>query len=1218
MLKKYFSHLILTILIVVLGITNFRSNKILSGWDNYHPEFLPLDNFLNKTLFGVWNENYGLGTVIANSSYAELFRLPLYFFLQLIVGTDYVRFFWHLLLIGIGGFGALYFTNFLLKKFDISFEKEGIGLLALLSSFFYILNIGSVQNNYLPYEPFSYFFMVLPWLLFSLLRFMSEPISKKGILIFFTINLFATPSFSNPPLFIVYTSLTFFLIFSMFIFRSSKSTESKKLFTKSFYTVLLFTISNLFWILPYSYFVFSGKPAEVLQSKTYENFSSDAQIRNNIGGIWENSIFLKGFWFNTLDGEFNGGGKYVLGDWQWYFSLPQVQIIYTIFLGLVVTGIFYLVFKKFNFLSFFLSLSFLSILIILIGSNPPFGFIVSFLRDNVPLFSQVFRFSFTKFIVPASLFYSILLSIGVYALIMVVHKILPKLSYRLLYISAVVSFIFLTLVYSYPAFSGNYFYPKLFVSIPNSYTKISEILKTEQKQSSGRVLILPTPSHLAWYAFKWGYRGSGFFWFQNSNPILSRTFDMHSNYNQKSFEEISYALNSKNISLFEKLLQKYQIEWILVDNSDYFIKSQVQKDITSQSIEKLNLEKVYESEDKEQSLFKVKLQYDKSYQLVKKGADFLIDTDYYFSGNYVVSEKSSKIKLFQNSDFEKIKDLDFIEKEVTLKTSLKIPNPSFYAGALFSLNKTTSGFSLNPVLPKIFINEKLVDLSNFQFNQEILNNEETPIIRVGKDVYSYEQEKSNLLTKKLNEKFEMYVYPNKFISLNKLDASSILSSLGNCASLEKLNSVFEASFESNNLKLGGRNSIPCVNFDTKELKKGLYKLEAKIYTTRPENLRICIYEKDSCLKEFFYKIVPLQNDYKFYFYLDKDLKESKIYLALDANKQSLSSEIVFSSVDLTISASDGSFYPLESQLTSLFSNEGYIIDIPLEKGDRIKYFINNNIDNAKLNYQEDISQNSYNYSNYCFYKDLDSQKEILNEGGKNFYRYTSTGRPLCDNILLGSMLSGLGYIMKVEYVNYNQGGMNLCLNDNVSEFCYIDEYLNKDYEPLVKIFPGISGSGYGESNLKLYLGSNSRDFKDKRITDISKISFTQVPVFWLQDINLTGDSNSQSTTFYKADRILPFLYFYNGPVLKGSVVGTGQGFDKGWVALCGVSLCSSLVELVKINNWSGGYLNSSEEVLNGIVILFWPQFLLFLGLGISFLFFFTIVFYQSRIKNQTE
>ena len=168
MLKKYYTHLILTFLIIILGFTNFRSNKILSGWDNYHPEFLPYANFIDKTLFGVWNENYGLGTVIANSSYAELLRLPIYYLLQLVVGTDYVRYFWHLFLVGIGAFGALYLTHFILKKFDVSFERESIGLLSLLSSVFYLLNIGSVQNNYLPYAPFSYFFMVLPWAILSL------------------------------------------------------------------------------------------------------------------------------------------------------------------------------------------------------------------------------------------------------------------------------------------------------------------------------------------------------------------------------------------------------------------------------------------------------------------------------------------------------------------------------------------------------------------------------------------------------------------------------------------------------------------------------------------------------------------------------------------------------------------------------------------------------------------------------------------------------------------------------------------------------------------------------------------------------------------------------------------------------------------------------------------------------------------------------------------
>lgn len=1212
MFKKFYAHLILTILIIFLGVTNFRSNKILSGWDNYHPEFLPLDNFLNKTLFGVWNENYGLGTTIANSSYAELLRLPAYYLLQLIVGTEYVRFFWHLLLAGLGAFGTLYLTNFILRKLDVSFERENVGLLSLLGSIFYLLNIGSVQNNYLPYEPFSYFFMFLPWLLLSLLRFLNQPISKKEILLLFIVNFFATPSFSNPPLFIVYTLIISLLIFCRLIFLLSVSTEAKKLIIKSLLVFLLIIIANSFWLLPYSYFVLSGKPNEILESKTYQNFSTDAQIRNNIGGVWENSLFLKGFWFNTLDEEFNGGGKYILGDWQWYFSLPQIQIVYISFLVLVIIGVLYLIFKKFSYISLFLILSFIGSLIILIGTNPPLGNVVTFLRENMPLFSQVFRFSFTKFIVPASLFYSILVSVGAYALVILFHKILPKISIKFIYFLVVISFIVLNFVYSYPAFSGNYYYSKLFVSIPKSYTDISKILNSTEKQLSGRVLILPTPSHLAWYAFNWGYRGSGFFWFQNTNPILSRTFDMHSNLNQKAFEEISYALNSRNNSLFQKLLQKYQIEWILIDESDYFVKSQNQKNITNQILQDLNLEKVYSSEDKKQGLYKVKILNDSNYQVVDKGADFLIDTNYYFDGNYIVSQNASEKKLFENINIEKNKNVDFIEQDIVSNAILKIPNPTFYAGAKFSLNKTATGFSLNPVLPQVYLNDKLIDLNNFKFNQDILNDEETPIIRVGKDVYSYEKDKSNLLSKKLNEKFEMYVYSNNFTNLNKLDYSYILSSLGNCASLEKLNSVFEVSIETNQLKLFGRDSLPCINFETKELKKGLYKIDAKISVSKSENLRICIQEKEKCVKEFFYKLEPSQTDYKFYFYLDYDLLDSKLYLALDANKQNLSSEIIFNSLNLEMNMSEGSFYPLERQLTSLFSKEGFEVTIPVKQGDKVRYMVDSNLQDLKLGYKEEISQNSYNYSNYCYFKDLDSQKEVVNESGKSVYRYSSTGRPLCDNIFLGSLFSGLGYLMKIDYSNYHQGGMNLCLNDDYSEFCFIDEYLDEKNESLTKVFPGISGVGLGESNLRMYLGSNSRDVKDNRVTDISNISFTQIPIFWLQDINVFSENKLKSVSLKNATRIFPFLYYYNGLVSKGNVVGIGQGFDKGWVPICGISFCSSLVEFVKVNNWSGGYLNTSDEVLDQIIIVFWPQLLLFVGLGFSAVFFLTVFFYKSK------
>src|SRR3989344_2539102 len=95
----YLSVLALLFLVSILFARNYRLGFVLSGWDNLHPEFMPVSYFLDKTLFGVWQEQYGLGAILSNANYVELFRLPFYFLLQVFVGTENVRFVWHFLMI---------------------------------------------------------------------------------------------------------------------------------------------------------------------------------------------------------------------------------------------------------------------------------------------------------------------------------------------------------------------------------------------------------------------------------------------------------------------------------------------------------------------------------------------------------------------------------------------------------------------------------------------------------------------------------------------------------------------------------------------------------------------------------------------------------------------------------------------------------------------------------------------------------------------------------------------------------------------------------------------------------------------------------------------------------------------------------------------------------------------------------------------------------------
>ncbi len=86
--------------------------------------------------------------------------------------------------------------------------------------------------------------------------------------------------------------------------------------------------------------------------------------------------------------------------------------------------------------------------------------------------------------------------------------------------------------------------------------------------------MLPINDMFGWVYYKWGndakpqiYQGAGFTWFGLKQPTLNREFDRWYPYNEQNYREISYAVYSKNASLFKSLLDKYNIKYVLLDEN---------------------------------------------------------------------------------------------------------------------------------------------------------------------------------------------------------------------------------------------------------------------------------------------------------------------------------------------------------------------------------------------------------------------------------------------------------------------------------------------------------------------------------------------------------------------------------------------------------------------------------------------------------------------------
>ena len=253
-------------------------------------------------------------------------------------------------------------------------------------------------------------------------------------------------------------------------------------------------IVNAFWLLPVVLFTLTESNT-VLMAKGNNISTEITFLRNNKFGNIFDLLQMRGYWFDFTDFSNKGNQVYLLDSWKLHFGKLWGFLTSIIFALLFLLGLFFSLFtKKKSKLSLFrkviLVLTLFTIFILL-GENPPFAFIFTFIKNNIPLFSQVFRSSFTKWIVPFSLFYSFFISWGLFKLLELI-----KIKLKIL----LISFLFLLslFIYSFPSFQGNFFYKNIRVNMPEAYLELFDYFD-EEVDSSSRIANFPQHSFL-WLA----------------------------------------------------------------------------------------------------------------------------------------------------------------------------------------------------------------------------------------------------------------------------------------------------------------------------------------------------------------------------------------------------------------------------------------------------------------------------------------------------------------------------------------------------------------------------------------------------------------------------------------------------------------------------------------------------------------------------------------------
>jgi len=538
-IKKHFDKILLALIVLFLCLRNYSLGTYLIGWDNLMPE---LNIFLNikRSLLSVWQYYQGLGLVGGMAHSTDLIRQLIILPFTLILPTSLIRYLYHFATLLVGTFG-IYFG---LKKYFKNSRP-----IYFISSLFYLLNFGTIQNYWPPFEPFSTFFAFFPWLIFSLLNYLDQP-DKSKLKKLIIINILAIPSFYVQTIFLVYLfTLASILIPYLIFHQQNLKIKIKKTF---FIGILIFCL-NAFWLLPFAYFL--KNDVANTQLGIGNLIASEETIhRNQYRGTISDFLILRGYYY-----DFPFAGGLLMSAWTNYFSSPIILIIIYSLSSIVILGLTKIIFKKtknYKIIAL-ISLFFISC-IALLSATPPFNFINDLIRQ-IPILNQVFRSPFTKFIVPASFCFTLLFAFGlqfVAKLNLKIKKIIYGLIIILIFISA------------YPAFKGNYIYPSMRQQIPQSYFQLINFFKDKPKNS--RIANLPSGSYWGWTNYRHGITGSGFIWYGIEQPILDRAFDVWSLKNEQYYWELNYAIQKQDQNLLNQIIEKYFISYLIFDNDVIF------------------------------------------------------------------------------------------------------------------------------------------------------------------------------------------------------------------------------------------------------------------------------------------------------------------------------------------------------------------------------------------------------------------------------------------------------------------------------------------------------------------------------------------------------------------------------------------------------------------------------------------------------------------------
>jgi len=544
-LNAHWGKLILALLLfIIIGVT-VRPGQFILGNDNYSPEVRPGVTLTRSVINPTWRSYRALG-VPSDSEQADIVRsaaftllarfIPLWILSQ---GYVFLAF-----LIGCFSVGYLASALYLERK-----ETEKGEAVFLISGVFYAMNLVAFWMMYSPLKVFLAGYAFLPLVLWRLICWIRKPLPMQAVWLFISVALLTT-SAMVPTTFIVESGLIIFVIVWETVFGEKRSW--KQSLWAIFGALCIIFGTQLYWILPFISYVKTN--SEALQQSYINRALTPGMLFNELkfNTIGNTLRYYFSWIFITND---DGTLQFIFRDWftkQWFVQigmfLPPV--------GVILGTIWMLVKKQWRLL--WLPFLYIAGLILIVGANPPLGFLFTYLQKTIPLFEQVFRWQSSKLyplmVIPMSV-------VGAYGFVVVASWVKQRLVRYSMY-GVVVGFM---CVLFWPYFTGNLVGKESFQSIPSAYYALSSYLTKQGIHD--RIVLAPEANTLYFRNYSWGFFGSSFMNYLIDNPLIEKALTTGSMESEGAQNLMEQALYSGDQKMFVQTLRLYHTPYVLLDTS---------------------------------------------------------------------------------------------------------------------------------------------------------------------------------------------------------------------------------------------------------------------------------------------------------------------------------------------------------------------------------------------------------------------------------------------------------------------------------------------------------------------------------------------------------------------------------------------------------------------------------------------------------------------------